>query len=95
MGSVGKSALLAGSIVFPVIAAANAAYAATAYSTHRAVTKKLPPPPEAVAAPKVEDKAVQQAAAEATARRTKGLGYRGTILSQMGNPTGLKDTMGS
>ena len=55
-----------------------------------------PSVPPVVKAPTTQDAAVQQAATEATARRNKGLGYSGTILSQMGGGSaGLKSTMGS
>lgn len=78
-------------VAVPLIAAA-ASSGAVAYSA----LKKMPKPPGLVKTPSTEDKAVQQAAAEATARRSKGLGFRGTILSQMGSQSnGLKDTIGA
>lgn len=52
-----------------------------------------PKPPKIDSAPTVEDKAVQEAAAEALRRRQKAKGYRSTILSQMAG--GLQQTFGS
>lgn len=43
---------------------------------------KSPSPPVAVPAPKPEDKAVQDAAAEAMRRRRLARGFRSTVLSQ-------------
>lgn len=57
-----------------------------------------PSVPVVGAAPKVEDKAVQEAAAEAARRRQRARGVRSTILSQNflepANPA-LKQTLGS
>lgn len=48
-------------------------------------------------APKNEDKAIQEAAAEAARRRNKSRGFRSTILSKAMPETSpaLKDTLGS
>lgn len=53
-------------------------------------------PPEQVA-PKNEDKAIQEAAAEAARKRSKSRGFRSTILSKAMPETSpaLKDTLGS
>ena len=55
-------------------------------------TFKTPTPPEAPKSIATDDKAVQTAQAEATARRSRARGFQSTILSQ---PSGLKDTYGS
>lgn len=59
---------------------------------------KPPSSPAVVPAPKIEDKAIQEAAAEAARRRQKARGFRSTILSKnlmdQGAPA-LKDTLGS
>lgn len=57
-----------------------------------------PKPPKVEPAPKIEDKAVQEAAAEAVRRRQRARGFRSTILSQqmMTQPApGLQTTLGS
>jgi len=52
--------------------------------------------PKVSPAPLVEDKAIQEAAAEALRRRQMARGFRSTILSQMTQQTpGLKTTLGS
>lgn len=59
---------------------------------------KMPSPPAVSAAPRPEDRAIQDAAAEALRRRRGARGFRSTILSkQFLEPTspGLKDTLGS
>lgn len=53
-----------------------------------------PSVPDTPKRPTTENKAVQQAVAEAAQRRRRASGYRGTILSQMGG-NDLKDTIGS
>ena len=57
-----------------------------------------PSPPKVVPAPKVEDKAVQEAAAEAARKRQKARGFQSTILSRdfLGPEAPvLKQTMGA
>lgn len=53
--------------------------------------------PAAEVAPKNEDKAIQEAAAEAARKRSKSRGFRSTILSKAMPETSpaLKDTLGS
>jgi len=59
---------------------------------------KMPKPPAVSAAPRPEDKAIQEAAAEALRRRQRGRGFRSTILGQQflspETPTG-QQTLGS
>lgn len=54
-----------------------------------------PKPPKIEPAPKVEDKAIQEAAAEALRRRQRAKGYRSTILSQMAQGQGPQQTFGT
>lgn len=59
---------------------------------------KVPRPPAVVLAPRLEDRAIQEAAAEAARRRQRARGFRSTILSQQflePSSPGLKDTLGS
>lgn len=51
----------------------------------RGIESLIPVPeiPAPAPPPKVEDKAVQEAAAEAARRRSRARGYRATILSEM------------
>lgn len=58
------------------------------------MTPKAPKPPTQPAALTTETTAVQQAASEAAARRSKARGFRSTILSTMAGG-GLKQTIGS
>jgi hypothetical protein len=63
-----------------------------------ALMPKVPSPPGVSPAPKVEDKAIQEAAAEAARRRQRARGFRSTILSQnfLEPMSGaLKQTLGS
>ncbi len=53
-----------------------------------------PAPPEAPKAPSTQTQAVQEASAQAAARRSRSAGFRSTILSKLGGGN-LKETIGA